>query len=1019
MSGGSKDHAADSTIVATSVSTFGLTNGPDSDYTILSTDRIVQISTTLTLPRTWTLPCAESVGAGQTVQIIDPQRYLSTRFLTIRPASSGCTKGTNTINGSSANIAQLTSPGSRAVLISDNNLNWSVTVIRQPERTLDFAGDFGGIPATAIGTTDCTISFVSPNWQASCPNTPLTSADTGDAFEAQAIGTGGTGSSNANTFVGTIGSVDTHAHTFNLVLGADTPTRGNSGLSVMDALFVCDNSQVPAGTCGSSPPPPNGGYGYKFGSTQTLPIGVAGDIPATGTPKLMTVYSAQLRSGGSGCTVGAGSGKPVTLQPGSASYPNALSGVQATFTGTFTGSAMATTLTAISATPTTAGLYRGIGSYTYDASGYYEGIPVVPNGYICSVAPTVDINFSVVTEVITSTTSNVYVTGSIPCNNDGSSGSPKAAQITTTTDHGTGLYLRCSVHKPLVSFGKDNQAAIEAVNDYEKAQNAAHAPACVKFSGRFLSSTVGAQHAITGAPCLEGDAQILSGIFIFPNDDLAHAIGDIFPIVDANTNGGGGPIQMQVVDPNHGLMSGAYITNLTFWGDGTSKYVQNAIKFYGFTNWATLTNLSSWNVRGCLICVGVDDPSPNPPQTPSGQIAESTFFNIRTERTGDLTSATPAFGLDGLGTLTNSPNNDLIMRYRAFDDNGVPLAVRPCVDTIKGGSAEIGHGAHELTFSELKVEESNMEYSPNATDAVQLGATTAECNSTQWTQLKSTPAYAVWTETIGQEAGVHGVGFVAPNIANPAVGTAAFHFKGCVTTDTDCGVGGDMTNVRLLGSLISDTNNQHGVGLQFDVGLSGNVVDIVQNSTSDYNLVYAGNVASGALEYDPHDQPTTAFITGSGYPVMTTLRCALGYVLTACDGANGQLVDTDSTQIITHKTLAAPVINASTINMSNLLMSPTAPTISSGFGTMPGITPNGTAAFQVTVGTGGTASTGVVQLPTAATGWACSVANVSHASQTRQTGSSMTSATFTNFTSGGAPTAWSVGDKLAISCQAF
>ena len=56
-----------------------------------------------------------------------------------------------------------------------------------------------------------------------------------------------------------------------------------------------------------------------------------------------------------------------------------------------------------------------------------------------------------------------------------------------------------------------------------------------------------------------------------------------------------------------------------------------------------------------------------------------------------------------------------------------------------------------------------------------------------------------------------------------------------------------------------------------------------------------------------------------------------------------------------------------------ILFSATAPTISSGFGTGPSITAtNGTAAFNLTIGTGGTDSSGIINFPTGAfNGWNC------------------------------------------------
>lgn len=54
---------------------------------------------------------------------------------------------------------------------------------------------------------------------------------------------------------------------------------------------------------------------------------------------------------------------------------------------------------------------------------------------------------------------------------------------------------------------------------------------------------------------------------------------------------------------------------------------------------------------------------------------------------------------------------------------------------------------------------------------------------------------------------------------------------------------------------------------------------------------------------------------------------------------------------------------------ARVLASNTSPTIASGFGASPTVAAAGTAAFKITVGTGGAAS-GVLTFPTATTGWA-------------------------------------------------
>jgi hypothetical protein len=104
--------------------------------------------------------------------------------------------------------------------------------------------------------------------------------------------------------------------------------------------------------------------------------------------------------------------------------------------------------------------------------------------------------------------------------------------------------------------------------------------------------------------------------------------------------------------------------------------------------------------------------------------------------------------------------------------------------------------------------------------------------------------------------------------------------------------------------------------------------------------------------------------------------------------------------------------------------SPTAPTISSGFGSSPSIVAhNGTMAFEVNVGTGGSATSGVIGLPTATTGWNCYVTDITTASSTvfltKQTASSTTSCTVGNFNTAGAAAAWVASDRLRVSAFAY
>lgn len=119
---------------------------------------------------------------------------------------------------------------------------------------------------------------------------------------------------------------------------------------------------------------------------------------------------------------------------------------------------------------------------------------------------------------------------------------------------------------------------------------------------------------------------------------------------------------------------------------------------------------------------------------------------------------------------------------------------------------------------------------------------------------------------------------------------------------------------------------------------------------------------------------------------------------------------------------AMVISSLTSITAAHLLMSSTAPTIASGFGTSPSISiQNGTTAFEITVGTGGTDTSGVITLPTASGGWNAHVSGLyTGSTMTRQTASSTTSVTLSNYdTVTGGNAAWSVGAKLRVICFAI
>jgi hypothetical protein len=108
-------------------------------------------------------------------------------------------------------------------------------------------------------------------------------------------------------------------------------------------------------------------------------------------------------------------------------------------------------------------------------------------------------------------------------------------------------------------------------------------------------------------------------------------------------------------------------------------------------------------------------------------------------------------------------------------------------------------------------------------------------------------------------------------------------------------------------------------------------------------------------------------------------------------------------------------------NTTTILANSTVPTVASGFGTSPTI-PHGTSTawFQVNVGTGGTASSGVLTLPAATNGWGCnaveSAANIATL-VTRVAPTSVTSVTLSSVSATtGLSTPWPASDVVTLTC---
>lgn len=132
------------------------------------------------------------------------------------------------------------------------------------------------------------------------------------------------------------------------------------------------------------------------------------------------------------------------------------------------------------------------------------------------------------------------------------------------------------------------------------------------------------------------------------------------------------------------------------------------------------------------------------------------------------------------------------------------------------------------------------------------------------------------------------------------------------------------------------------------------------------------------------------------------------------------------TSAVTITALVLSLANGGNFKMNGVMsIDSNAPAISSGFGTSPSIVAsNGTLGFQVNVGTGGVATSGVILMPsTASHGWICNCQDITTetttVTYTKQTASTTTTCTVGSFTDIAGSGAWAASDKLNCIAAAY
>jgi hypothetical protein len=268
------------------------------------------------------------------------------------------------------------------------------------------------------------------------------------------------------------------------------------------------------------------------------------------------------------------------------------------------------------------------------------------------------------------------------------------------------------------------------------------------------------------------------------------------------------------------------------------------------------------------------------------------------------------------------------------------------------------------------------------------------------------------------------------NTTNP--GIAFKDGRGTATAPTASLAGDTLGNVDAFGY----TGTGFGYGASIDFLAAGNFsgtsfptkialnttatsatapVNVLSVDNTGLTLPITGILAAGTFSDTFTDGLVADYATGNG-------RISVGSADTLTI-YNGGIATTQLEQISSTGTTVLG-LKYGTTGAGKLAASVTAPTIASGFGSSPSVTQNnGTATFLINVGTGGTATSGVVTMPAATTGWSCIVSPTAApqaAAIMYSQPTSTTSITITNYTlTTGVALAWPASTVIAVNCVGY
>ena len=298
-------------------------------------------------------------------------------------------------------------------------------------------------------------------------------------------------------------------------------------------------------------------------------------------------------------------------------------------------------------------------------------------------------------------------------------------------------------------------------------------------------------------------------------------------------------------------------------------------------------------------------------------------------------------------------------------------------------------------------------------------------NVADFTSLAGKLAVGADTDTYFKDVGVTNAN-VLPSQANSATTEGSANFTSPVTSFQGVVVhlGSGVLNAAV--NFLAPNNSNLGTGsIQYSLGFYG--LDQLNTGTTLNAAFDAAPQTSCGGCYGFYsasankDQMGNLSVTTLLSPTTTTSTLIIpgatsGSSVLSASATGGTLDISGPVDIV--GTLQAP-----SITMNHVLISATAPTIASGFGSGAAVSNNnGTVAFLINVGTSNT-GTGIITMPAANTGWNCWFNDITTKSanqaQTLQTASTSTSVTVQNYTDVMGTHVWTDSDILQVSCFAY